>query len=52
MYVFTFEDAGSKSGLALSNPQSATNMTGLDVATGSTSPTCAGGFTATMGDDH
>ena len=52
MDVFTFEDAGSQPGLALSNPHSATHMTGLDVAAGSASPTCAGGFTAAMGDDH
>ena len=32
--VFTFEDAGSQSGLALSNPHSATNITGVDVAAG------------------
>lgn len=52
MYYFTFEDAGSQPALALSNPHSATHMTGLDVAAGSASPTCAGGFTAAMGDDH
>lgn len=52
MDVFTFEDAGSQPGLALSNPHSATHMTGLDVAADSTSPSCAGGFTAAMGDDH
>ena len=41
MDVFTFEDAGGQSGLAVSNPHSATNMTGPDVAASSTSLTCA-----------
>ena len=52
MDVFTFEDARSQPDLALSNPHSATHMTGLNVAAGGASPICAGGFTAAMGDDH